>query len=631
MAKTNGPASPGIDLSGKKPLSTGSVLALTVSAFAVLWAAALLTEAGRKGYAFVFFFTEFYGGVFTLVTMSLTVMIGLLATDRLILQPRQRVWLQSGHRTLGILSVVFLVFHVLTKVSEGRATALGSAVPFLGGVATGQSVIYVGLGPVAAYLMVAVLWTGLVRRRFAGVGKPWVWRAMHSVAYLSWPIAMLHGLGAGRPPATWVTLSYLACGIVVAIALLLRLSMGRRKRGAGGRMATTTMSTNTTGMRPVGKLAPAVAKRISVEDDDLEPSYEGGTNFAVARLDPPPMDVPRERRAPERVERRVPERLERDERPEWIGEEPVERRQRLEPAVRARRAAEYDEPAWQRSTGETPRARATAPRDRAPVRDDWDEDVAPPRVARRRAVDDEPVGRRRAADDEPVGRRRAAVEEEPVAPRRSRAARRAEEYDEVAHERADVRSPRRGRSADEYLVADEPRRGDRDELVGTAAAYGPPPELRERPRDRDIDAPTRSERRAAERQRDLDLDLDVEPPTRSERRAERSRAQRDAAPVDDIDSRYRATAAAPRYIPSPAPAADDLILADDLPADDTPTLVDLASRRAMRDAVKELDSVHDRDAARDAATKSRRSKRRKSSDKDFVDEEYWGFLRGEAQ
>jgi hypothetical protein len=55
-----------------------------------------------------------------------------------------------------------------------------------------------------------------------------------------------------------------------------------------------------------------------------------------------------------------------------------------------------------------------------------------------------------------------------------------------------------------------------------------------------------------------------------------------------------------------------------VPVDETPTLVDLASRRAMRDA------------ARDSGRKGR-SRRRKSDDKDFVDEEYWAKLRGEAQ
>jgi hypothetical protein len=123
---------------------------------------------------------------------------------------------------------------------------------------------------------------------------------------------------------------------------------------------------------------------------------------------------------------------------------------------------------------------------------------------------------------------------------------------------------------------------------------------------------------------------------RAETRAERRAAPEPAAEPEQY--RARATAAAPRYIPAPAPAEDDL-LADDasspefdlIPPDDTPTLVDLASRRAIRDASRVRDEVRDRDAAREAATKSRRARRRKSGDKDYVDEEYWGYLRGEAR
>jgi hypothetical protein len=130
--------------------------------------------------------------------------------------------------------------------------------------------------------------------------------------------------------------------------------------------------------------------------------------------------------------------------------------------------------------------------------------------------------------------------------------------------------------------------------------------------------------------------VEDEVPTRRSRASERlvdddvpARRERvrDVAPPLDDEPRYRATAPAPRYIPSPSLAADDLLGPDDdlAPVDDTPTLVDLGARRAMRDAVRE------RDAAREAAIKSRRTRRRQSRDKDDVDEEYWGYLRGEAQ
>ncbi|WP_281492865.1 ferric reductase-like transmembrane domain-containing protein, partial [Micromonospora sp. MH33] len=212
---------------GARTMSRSAMVALAASALAVAWAGLELAGAGTVMYSYGFFFTEFFAGVVALVSLSLTVMLGLLATDRLVLLIRHRVLLQSAHRATGVLGVAGLVFHVITKISTGRAAPTDAVVPFLGGRG-----LYVGLGTVAALLMVGVLWTGIVRVRFAGVGPKWFWRALHSMAYVSWPFALLHGLNAGRSAKTWVVLSYLVCVLLVVVALLVRLSvhLGKRSR-----------------------------------------------------------------------------------------------------------------------------------------------------------------------------------------------------------------------------------------------------------------------------------------------------------------------------------------------------------------------------------------------------------------
>ncbi|MEH1102134.1 hypothetical protein V6V16_23525, partial [Micromonospora sp. CPCC 205561] len=242
---------------GARTRSRPALALLTASALAASWAATVLTGAASTAYAYAFFFTEFFSGVITLVALSLTVMMGLLATDRLVLLIRHRVLLQSAHRATGILAVAGLVCHALTKIATGRAAGTDAVVPFVGGRG-----LHVGLGTVAALLMVSVLWTGVVRARFAGVGPRWLWRALHSAAYLSWPFAIVHGLNAGRPARPWVALSYLGCVLLVVLALLVRLSvtLGRRSREpqrvatmnaalAGGRRVATP------GPSPLGGLA----------------------------------------------------------------------------------------------------------------------------------------------------------------------------------------------------------------------------------------------------------------------------------------------------------------------------------------------------------------------------------------
>jgi uncharacterized membrane protein YGL010W len=125
---------------------------------------------------------------------------------------------------VGVLAVIFLVTHVLTEVGAHRIGPVGVAVPFV------TTSLYLSLGPVAAYLMLVAMWTGLVRARFAGAGRPWLWRVLHTIGYVCWPVALLHGLHAGRKPAMWVTASYLLLLILVTIAVGLRLAAERRSR-----------------------------------------------------------------------------------------------------------------------------------------------------------------------------------------------------------------------------------------------------------------------------------------------------------------------------------------------------------------------------------------------------------------
>ncbi|MCW6009278.1 hypothetical protein K1W54_32765 [Micromonospora sp. CPCC 205371] len=218
-----------------------------------LWAASS-TTSGALASVYVYAFLNFFAGVFTLVALSVTVMAGLVATDRIFLKIGHRVLFQGLHRATAIIAIVALGLHVSMKIMEGTATILDPFVPF-GNLA---NPMYIGLGTVASYLMISVFWTGIIRARFAGSGRPWMWRALHSGAYLAWPIALGHGLNAGRPAATWVVLSYGACVVGVAIALL-----GRLYVMLGPRTTGTTIGPNA-GVTAVGvNVETAVIPRIT--------------------------------------------------------------------------------------------------------------------------------------------------------------------------------------------------------------------------------------------------------------------------------------------------------------------------------------------------------------------------------
>ncbi|HEU4346867.1 MAG TPA: hypothetical protein VFR35_03670 [Actinoplanes sp.] len=232
-----------VGATGGHPPSRISIAVLVVSILTAVWAAAMLTPFGRIGYYYLFLYAEYYTGVLTLVSLSITIMVGLVATDRLVLSIRQRVLLQSAHRTSGVIAVASLLVHIWTKAIEQHIRVIDIFVPFVAPYNT----VYVGLGTLSGWIMMLIMWSGLARARF--IGKPWMWRSIHAISYLMWPIALVHGLAAGRAAATWVILSYFLCVLFVLVGLAVRLSvsLNRRKDFA---------STPAGSFKPVGSLVP---------------------------------------------------------------------------------------------------------------------------------------------------------------------------------------------------------------------------------------------------------------------------------------------------------------------------------------------------------------------------------------
>lgn len=172
-------------------------------------------------------FLEFYAGVFTLVCLSAAVVAGLAASGRFT-PVRLRILAQSAHRAAAVMSLSFLSVHALLKVLERHASVLDVAIPFGG---RQEHALWLGLGTIASDLMIFAFAAGVARGRFIGGARPWTWRVLHITAYLGWPVAILHGLNAGRAPKDWVTLSYVIClGLVVVMALVRLVFSARRRR-----------------------------------------------------------------------------------------------------------------------------------------------------------------------------------------------------------------------------------------------------------------------------------------------------------------------------------------------------------------------------------------------------------------
>ena len=85
--------------------------------------------------------------------------------------------------------------------------------------------LWLGLGTVALDLLLAVLVTSLLRARLGHRA----WRAVHRLAYASWPVALVHGIGIGTDTGTdWMTWLTVCCVAAVAAAAGLRLAHSAR-------------------------------------------------------------------------------------------------------------------------------------------------------------------------------------------------------------------------------------------------------------------------------------------------------------------------------------------------------------------------------------------------------------------
>ncbi|MEU3661657.1 ferric reductase-like transmembrane domain-containing protein [Streptomyces sp. NPDC032940] len=254
-------------------------------------------------------FLNFGAGVLSLVLLSCSVIWGLVAQDRIVLDTRRRILAQAVHRNTAVASIVFLLIHVVVKLLLDHTTWVAAVIPF--GLLASEDEAFggrgflIGLGTLAGMLMIFVGITGALRSRFASPAPVAArWRAMHMLAYPAWCAALLHGLYAGRAAKPLFMILYGLSLLGVMAALALRAApapvkrrvaekisgfLGAEGRGAEGRTpreeAAEQRPRVAAGATPPGRggLAPSSPGASSPS----APLYE-----SAERLAPPPQEPP---------------------------------------------------------------------------------------------------------------------------------------------------------------------------------------------------------------------------------------------------------------------------------------------------------------------------------------------------
>ncbi len=172
----------------------------------------------------VMWYTSRGTGVVALLLLTAVMLLGLLVTRQGRLPGLPRFAVSGLHRNLSLLAAVFVVIHVVTAVLDGyvHIPITAAVVP----LASSYERFWLGLGAVSLDLMLAAIVTSLLRRHLSRRA----WRAVHLLAYLSWPVAWFHSIYASgdlRHGALFILA--LGCAIAVVGAALWRLAAAARE------------------------------------------------------------------------------------------------------------------------------------------------------------------------------------------------------------------------------------------------------------------------------------------------------------------------------------------------------------------------------------------------------------------
>ena len=157
-------------------------------------------------------------GVVSLLLLTAGLVLGVLGTVRWRSDRWPRFAIVSIHRNLTLFAIAFVALHVLTTIADGYAPVgfKDAVIPFV----SRYRPLWLGFGAVAFDLLLALVVTSLLRAR---IGYR-AWRAVHWLAYASWPFALVHGFGTGSDSRFgWLVLITLVCAGAVGAALAARL------------------------------------------------------------------------------------------------------------------------------------------------------------------------------------------------------------------------------------------------------------------------------------------------------------------------------------------------------------------------------------------------------------------------
>jgi methionine sulfoxide reductase heme-binding subunit len=173
-------------------------------------------------------YTTRASGIVALMLLSASVVLGLITSARAGTRRWPRFAVSDLHRKVSLLALVFVCIHVLTTVVD-TFVPIGW-LPALVPLSSHYKTLWVALGTVAFDLLLAVAITSMLRARI----RAGTWRAVHWASYLSWPIAVAHGIQMGTDMRfVWADGLVAVCCIAVMMTFGWRVVARPVRVGAG--------------------------------------------------------------------------------------------------------------------------------------------------------------------------------------------------------------------------------------------------------------------------------------------------------------------------------------------------------------------------------------------------------------
>ena len=156
-------------------------------------------------------------GVASALLLTIVVVLGLVTASRRPPKGIRSAVVMGLHRSLSLGASVFLLVHIATAIAETYVDIdlVSVVVPFTSGYETA----WVGLGTVAVDVVAAIMVTSLLRQRLSER----LWRAVHWLSYVFWPIAIIHGVALGTSDEPVLRGVTAACAVAGTAAVGWRL------------------------------------------------------------------------------------------------------------------------------------------------------------------------------------------------------------------------------------------------------------------------------------------------------------------------------------------------------------------------------------------------------------------------